>query len=126
MPHKDPAAQKEYQKAYAKRRSEYKKKTAKEWREANPKGHWASHLKNRYGLTLTDYQQLVKRQGNKCAICFSKKPGGRGRWHVDHDHASGKVRGLLCQHCNLGLGHFRDNPLFLASAIDYLKAANGQ
>lgn len=55
-------------------------------------------------------------QGDCCPICT--KPLGRA--HVDHDHATGKVRALLCHHCNIGLGHFRDDKVALARAIDYL------
>lgn len=45
-------------------------------------------------------------------------------YHIDHNHVTGKVRGILCAHCNQGLGHFRDNILFLENAINYLKGEN--
>lgn len=70
-------------------------------------------------------EKMMRDQGNKCAICgkeiylFGSKKSNTA--HVDHDHITGKVRGLLCQECNTGLGKFRDNPLFLANAIKYLE-----
>lgn len=74
----------------------------------------------RYGLTPASYEVLLNFQGGRCALCHGDEPGGQGTWHVDHDHATGRVRGLLCTHCNVGLGMFRDNPDLLAAAIDYL------
>lgn len=62
----------------------------------------ASHLKHRYGVTLTEVKQLLLRQRNKCALCevaFEK-------YVVDHDHLTGRVRGLLCTPCNLALGSY--------------------
>lgn len=69
-----------------------------------------------YGITREEFNRLVKEQNNRCAICSVEmvKP------HVDHCHTHGTVRGLLCNHCNLGLGHFRDSPETLSQAIDYL------
>lgn len=84
-------------------------------------GNRRRHLASKYGITEADYEEMVEAQGNRCAVCFSDTVGGRyDRWHIDHDHATGKVRGLLCTNCNRGIGHFKDNPLFLASAIEYL------
>ncbi|UIW13254.1 HNH endonuclease [Arthrobacter phage Crewmate] len=77
----------------------------------------------RYGVTVDHVEALKAAQGGKCAICGTDEPGGRGRWHVDHDHESGAVRGLLCHHCNLGLGHFRDDVDALRAAIRYLEEA---
>lgn len=76
-------------------------------------------LKKKYGITEEDYQKILLSQNNRCAICNNivKRLG------VDHDHQTGKIRGLLCHHCNAGLGAFRDNPLLLLFARDYLLAA---
>jgi hypothetical protein len=119
MPHADPLVSKEYQKEYSAEHSEKKTAYAREWRKANPNAHWASNLK-KYGLTIDEYYEMEQAQDYRCAICHTNEPGGRGRWHVDHDHDTGKVRGLLCIHCNLGLGHFKDSPTFLDAAIRYL------
>lgn len=75
-----------------------------------------------YGLALADYDAMLVAQNNLCAICRVDKPGGNStHWHVDHNHVTGQVRGLLCGRCNLGLGYFRDDTGRLASAITYLE-----
>ncbi len=75
----------------------------------------------KYGLTPQAFADILEAQGGRCAICRSDKPGGKGRFHVDHDHASGLVRGLLCNGCNVGLGHYGDDPARLRAAADYLE-----
>jgi hypothetical protein len=80
------------------------------------------HLKRKYGITSADRAEMLEAQGFACAICRDPEPGGRGTWHVDHCHTSGRVRGLLCYRCNQGLGYFRDNTSHLENAIAYLKA----
>lgn len=79
-------------------------------------------LKFRYGITEHQAVELALFQEGVCSICgavpdTSKKRGGL---HIDHDHATGKVRGLLCEPCNLGLGNFKDNPESLRTAAEYL------
>ncbi len=73
-------------------------------------------LKRKYGLTEAEWQELFERQGRRCAICGE----GGTRWSVDHDHATGRIRGILCRACNTGIGLFRDDPARLLSAIRYL------
>lgn len=77
-------------------------------------------LKSTYGLTVEDYDAILSSQDNKCAICKSDTPYGKGRFHVDHNHETGEIRGLLCHYCNLALGNFKDNVSNLLSAIAYL------
>ena len=77
------------------------------------------HRAGRYGLSLQDYRAMCERQGNVCAIC--RTPGKP--LCVDHCHATDKVRGLLCRDCNLGLGNYKDNPVFTRAATAYLEAA---
>jgi hypothetical protein len=74
------------------------------------------HLTRRYGIGARDVERLIVEQGGVCAICGRPDPE-----HVDHDHATGLVRGVLCFNCNGGLGQFRDNAEFLAAAIEYLQ-----
>ena len=82
----------------------------------------AINLKRRYGITLAEYDQMFEDQNGKCAICGTTEPGGRnGRFHVDHNHVTGVVRGLLCHHCNTALGKFGDDEATLQRAIDYLR-----
>jgi hypothetical protein len=78
-----------------------------------------------YGLSAEEYKFLVDTQQGKCAICKLEPDTKRGI-HIDHDHATGKVRGLLCHGCNTGLGHFKDNPQLLQTAINYLKDSHGR
>ncbi len=79
-----------------------------------------THIKALYGITWDEYLALLEAQGHACAICQSPEPGGRGNWHVDHEHESKIVRGLLCSTCNVGLGMFKDDPTRLQAAVDYL------
>lgn len=77
----------------------------------------------RYGLTLDEYERLLQQQGHRCAICRRSKSGGRGkRMHVDHDHSSKRIRGLLCHGCNTGLGAFCESPAILLAALNYLQS----
>lgn len=75
-------------------------------------------LRNTYNITIDDYRELLQKQGYRCAIC--RKPHHRDALVVDHDHATGAVRGLLCGACNTGLGMFRDDMRALERAVAYL------
>ena len=78
-----------------------------------------SYFKTRYGLTPEQVDEMA-RAG--CGICGTCQWGGRhGRPHVDHCHLTGRVRGVLCNGCNVGLGYFRDNPRLLRRAAEYLE-----
>jgi post-segregation antitoxin (ccd killing protein) len=83
-----------------------------------------SYLKRRFGLTIADYDEMLARQGGGCAICRTSPPE-RGSLHVDHDHSTGDVRGLLCVACNNALGAFRDSPDVLATAAEYVADRDG-
>lgn len=76
----------------------------------------------RYGLVETDYEEMLKKQQNKCAICYTSAPGSLrlNRFSIDHCHKTSVVRGLLCVNCNYGLGHFKDNIEILENAVKYL------
>jgi hypothetical protein len=78
------------------------------------------------GITLDDYQEILKRQGGVCAICRTSDCGPVARrFSIDHCHKTGKVRGLLCHRCNLGIGHFDDSIELLRVAIAYLTEGGG-
>lgn len=85
---------------------------------------WA--LKSRYGLTPERYDELLAAQDGCCAICRADRPGGRGDWHVDHCHATGTVRGILCARCNRVLGFMGDTVGALDRFIRYLEKSGGQ
>lgn len=84
-----------------------------------------SHHKNKYGMTLQDREQLLKNQGNVCAVCGVGYSGAR-EWHIDHNHSTGYVRGLLCSHCNLMLGHSKDSPRILRAAAEYIERTESE
>jgi len=77
------------------------------------------YIKCKYGITLNDYESLLKNQNFGCAICFTKNPG-RKYFDIDHCHESKAVRGLLCHQCNVALGFFKDSKENLERAIIYL------
>jgi Autographiviridae endonuclease VII len=76
----------------------------------------------RYNLTLDQYHALQERQDFSCAICGDELQDGRYGTHVDHNHDTNRVRGLLCNGCNLGIGHFKERAGALISAARYVTA----
>lgn len=89
-----------------------------------------SYRRYNTGLSDDDFARLLDSQGGVCAICGSPEPGGKGAWHIDHDHAccSGRrscgkcVRGILCTGCNMALGLFHDDVTRLLAAAGYLRS----
>jgi Recombination endonuclease VII len=77
--------------------------------------HRKHHLEHTYGITLEEYTAKIQEQGNVCAICKTKYPTD-----VDHNHITGKTRGILCGDCNVALGIFKENTTYLQEAIRYL------
>ena len=78
-----------------------------------------SNVKKKFGLSTAEYAALLEKQGGVCAICKKTDSEGK-RLAVDHCHSTGTIRGLLCGHCNTGLGKFFDNTQYLTDAINYL------
>jgi Recombination endonuclease VII len=79
------------------------------------------HLKRRYKIGQAEFDVMLAAQDGKCRICGVPDPK-----HVDHDHLTGRVRGILCFNCNGGLGHFRDDVITMQRAITYLKETSCQ
>lgn len=106
---------------------------AVQWFRDHPERAAASkrrlNLEKNYGLTVEQYSALLGSQGGVCAICGNDEPAAHGRTGkkfslaVDHDHITGRVRGLLCQKCNRAIGLLGDAPDTLQRAIAYLAAA---
>lgn len=88
----------------------------REYRATNPDAYRRTKLKHRYGLSFEQYQELFLKQDGKCACCNE-----RAAVDVDHCHDTGKVRGLLCRSCNVGLGQLGDSVEGLRRAIAYLE-----
>lgn len=86
-----------------------------------PEDYRRSRLKTKYNLTPEAWQTIFEIQGGVCAIC--KQPPNKSKpFHVDHNHTTGKVRGLLCSNCNVAIGMLQDSPTVAQSATDYLKS----
>lgn len=109
---------------------------AKKWREDNierfrenqrrmrstPEGkrrQREGHLKRKFGMTIEDYKRMLEEQGGGCATC-GRPPRPDIALHIDHDHETGRVRGLLCFRCNNSLGDLDDDPALLRKAAAYL------
>lgn len=100
---------------------ERKRARERAYYHANPQKRIKSQRFRKFGLTEAKYNAALEKQAFKCALCTSPQPGGVGDWHIDHCHKTGRVRGLLCKNCNLGLGLFKDNPDLLEAGAVYLK-----
>ena len=127
------ARHKKYHAEHREEHCAYNKKHYAEHREerrARNKKHYAEHreearaiaLMRNYGITIEEYDNMFAAQNGICAICG--KPQNGKRLFVDHNHETDKVRGLLCQNCNIALGHMGDDAQLLIKAIDYLMKDN--
>ena len=96
-----------------------KRKThkTKEWNSLNSK---RASLRKNYDLSLEDVENILQKQNYRCAVCEKIL----SKFFIDHNHKTGKVRGILCFNCNTALGKFEDNPELLAKAIIYLSKEN--
>lgn len=87
---------------------------------ARPDRKWAmrdAYYRRTYGISAEEFDALLEKQGGVCAICVGPDPK-----HLDHDHETGAIRGILCVNCNQGLGKFFDDPELLERAAAYLRA----
>ena len=100
-------------------RHERDKQRAKQWRIDNVEMIQGHRLK-KYGMTYAEYQFLLQQQHGGCAICSTAVPRGNGGFHVDHDHVTGKIRGLLCHSCNTAIGLLCHDTKLLQLSIVYL------
>ena len=113
------------------------KRRVREWQQANPERvaetrrrrrerpevklrEREDHLRRKYGITQADYEALLAKQRGGCAIC-GRKPSGKISLHVDHEHGTGRIRGLLSFRCNNALGDLGDSVQQLRKAIAYLE-----
>jgi len=105
---------KRWQQDNKERLNEYRR----EYRENRRPEAREGHLRRTFGIRQSDYDALLARQNGGCAIC-GKKPG-KISLHVDHDHETGEIRGLLCVGCNNAIGQLHDDPELLIRATDYV------
>ena len=109
------------------RSKEYKAQKVRNWRARNIEKVRAYARRSmllfklkRLGLTERDYEDRLTAQGNKCAVC-KKDKNHKLAWMLDHNHKTGKFRGILCGHCNSALGHAHDDPMILRALAAYLE-----
>lgn len=103
--------------------SEYAREYMRDYRKGirrrrSRKPNWAYLIRNRYGIEMDRYEDMLKEQDGLCAVCRSRS---NERLSVDHDHDTGKVRALLCRNCNLMIGNAKENPEILIRASTYLR-----
>lgn len=101
-----------YKRAKEKGYATYKHKTTRQQRK--------HEIKYRYGITEEELGDMYKAQEGKCLIC-KQHEDTVGTLNIDHCHTTGKVRGLLCKRCNMGIGYFKDNVELLRKAAKYLE-----
>lgn len=104
-------------------RKQKMRETSRQWRLRNPDSVRRANIRSNlreYGLTVEEFDKLLIEQLGRCVIC-SRPMVGHKEPHVDHDHVTGKVRGLLCKSCNLILGCADDSDEVLLRAIVYLR-----
>lgn len=95
---------------------------ARERYNKNPQDYIFRHIKYKYKITKEEYENILKKQNNKCLGC-EKEFNDNNKPYIDHCHIRGQVRGLLCFHCNTALGHTRDDIKILTNLINYIKGA---
>lgn len=104
------------------RKEKYNKDLDKS-REYNRERYHLTRKYSKYGMSKEDYEKLLSSQDGVCAICKTKCEVNN-RLSIDHDHVTLQIRGLLCAHCNKGLGLFKDNPDILEGAAKYIRDNN--
>ena len=99
------------------------------WKKRNPekvKEHTRrGKLKANFGITIEEYDEMLYWQGGCCAICAKPQDTFVRKFAVDHNHTTGKIRGLLCVNCNTAIGKLDDDVVLLERAISYLERSNG-
>jgi hypothetical protein len=115
------ARQQHNARSWAKKFRERKRDSDKKWLAKQDKNYRRGiSLHSRFGITLDDYDRMFRHQNGVCAIC--QKPSKRNL-HIDHEHNTGKIRGLLCFRCNWGLSFFQENTDLLSRASNYVQNA---
>lgn len=102
------------------------RESAKKRHAADPSLKRRAKLKAGYNMTPEQWQGMFEAQGCRCAICRSESPNAKAGWNTDHCHKTGRVRFILCAHCNRGLGAFRDSPELMRKAADMLEEIQNQ
>ena len=93
----------------------------KEYKESTRQASVGNQLKRKFGVSTEQYIEMLEKQAYRCAICGRHQEELDRRMAVDHDHDTGNNRELLCNNCNVGIGHLRDNPALIRKAAEYLE-----
>jgi hypothetical protein len=124
MPYSTPEKRREgRQRTYPQNRDRILNAT-KRHRKRNPDRYRHNALKRRYGITIEQFDAIVDAQKGQCALCQEPLKLGTKSVHVDHCHETGRVRGVLCARCNLGIGRFGDTIQGPEKAIAYLRRSS--
>lgn len=110
-------------KAWQKRNPEKVRDYQENRRVHKPHLNRAGVLRRKYKMTPEQHAAMFEAQGRRCAACGSTKPNAK-HWHTDHCHETGVVRGILCQNCNVGLGHAKHDPDILHLWLRYLRISS--
>lgn len=111
----------DYQKAWRVKNLESIRRNQRAYYYENREKIREKYLKSKYGIDEASWNALFLSQDNQCAICQTNESGSRMGWHTDHDHNTGEVRAILCNNCNILIGHAHDDPRVCESAAAYLR-----
>ena len=108
---------------YSPERVEQLKQMERAYRQSKPyKDYdWSRHIAKKFGISEFQYNEMQIAQKNCCQICSINQKDSKRRFAIDHNHSTGKIRGLLCQTCNQAIGMLKENKDILYSAIKYLE-----
>jgi len=101
---------------------EQARNTSRAWELKNKRRRKDTALRKDHGISLVKYEALLNKQEGACAICKQPLTENKKHLDVDHDHTTGKIRGLLCNSCNRGIGFLKDCPNTLRAAANYIEA----
>ena len=101
------------------------RETARRWRKNNPDRVHAHKIKATYGIDGECFARMFEAQGRRCACCHGVNKRGKN-WHIDHEHTTNEIRGILCGTCNVGIGALGDNLAGVLNAVSYLGGVDAE
>lgn len=121
--HKNVEARRAHQRNYLQEptRKKLNQKRSNDWYKSNREKYYEGTLKRKFGISLIEYNDMLSKQNNSCAICLKDRSLFKRRFNVDHCHKTGQVRGLLCSPCNTSIGLLNESLETIKRAADYLK-----
>lgn len=110
-----------HRKEYYKANSQKVKASSMAAYKANPRKSQNARLKRKFGISIEQYDEMLKNQDGRCAICETHRSWFRQAFAVDHNHKTGKIRGLLCAACNTAIGKLKEDLEIIRRAMIYLQ-----